>query len=68
MPIIRPQDFWLVPLTIISIVLIAIGQIPVGVCLFLFSCIVIYKVYGSQRTFIHIVLSGIVLIVGIKVI
>ena len=70
MPLIRKQDLWLVPLTIISLVLIAIGQIPVGVCLFVLSCLVIFRVYGRWRAIVHILLSGLVfmplsLIIGV---
>jgi hypothetical protein len=68
MPIIRPQDFWLVPLTIISLILIAIGQIPFGICLFLVSCIVIFRIYGSQRAVIHVVLSYLVFVIGTQLI
>lgn len=65
MPIIRPQDFWLVPLTIISLILIAVGQIPYGVCLFVLSCLVIFNVYGTLRVVIHVLLSAAVLATGI---
>jgi hypothetical protein len=67
MPIIRPKDIWLVPLSLISIVLIAIGQIPLGFCLFVVSCFVILKIYGMERMWIHVALSSLVLVFTVKI-
>lgn len=68
MPLIRKQDLWLVPFTIISILLTAFGQILVGICLFALSCILIAKIYGFNRVVLHIGLSGLVALVLVSVI
>ena len=60
MPLIKRKDYWLVPFSLASMVLVAIGQTFIGVCLFALSCILIAQSYGLQRALIHIVLSGIV--------
>lgn len=68
MPIIRRKDYWLVPFSFISMVLIALGQTLIGVCLFALSCILIAKIYGFNRVLLHIGLSGMVTLVLIRVI